>query len=364
MRFGPKPVKEKQVDSNCKKTYKRVRRPNNKNAVDTVSHSENLKKNANIITPGKKHCDFSSNKNVNNPNFPQIENKIVFEYDTDSKKNILGRIRKNQLSLCEIANHLNLLFDSSVGKEFLELVFDVLVEYDVKIVSESEEMSVDDWYAVESPVSTPISDDTTKNVREDVQSFIHLFLKLQKYFKSNHIASVFELFEKYVFTSGTCYIQFLTFIFEPSTVLIYFFSSIKKNHILSQELLGFAASFIIHRKMEPAILVKSIKGFFNIFIQSENQNIFLSGLQFFILILTSHKRYFDMYSSQLVPLLNKHGHLLNKFIVKTFSKKFNLKPIKYFVDSLQSDIDRYFFGIPNITMILESVRDTLYSNEK
>ncbi|KRH93453.1 hypothetical protein M153_872000989 [Pseudoloma neurophilia] len=289
--------------------------------------------------------------------------KLALNLLKNDKNYVLERIRKHHFSLCEITNYIDYLSDEVVGIQFLELVFDILVDYDVKIVSESENLSPSDWYAVESPVSTPISDDRCRELREDVQSFIYLFLEIQKYLKSNHITIITEIFEKYIFTSGTRYMQFLMFNFDPESVLIYFFSSIKRGHVLSEEMLGLVSSFIINRKLSDELLEKSIKVFFNLIKNFQGHSVFWTGLQFFLTIITKYHQFYDEYSDFILPLLQEKGCFLNKKIVNSFLKKFNHKPVKYFFKTSKGSIDRFFFDSLNITMIKDSFADELQLNK-
>lgn len=262
-------------------------------------------------------------------------------------------------SMCQIDQFIPMIRDKTVGKEFFEILIDRMVELDVKISIESDGITKSDWYAIECPISTPSSNEQLRNLREDVQLFIKVYLELQEFVLEYQIVDFFKLFEKYIFISGTRYLQYLLFNFNPESVLIYFFSSIKKNHHLSSDLVGLASSYIITRKMDDALLSKSFKCFFKLLNDTKNHNLRLDIIQSIVQMLLVHKTFFSDYSECIVPLVEQFGSYLNKKIVKQFLKEFDLKKIKIFIETRQSKIDRYHFDHINIQPIRNTIIDKI-----
>lgn len=289
-----------------------------------------------------------------------LETNKTFNFQDKIK--ILEKAQKNQIRFSEISDYISLLDDHFMRKSLLESIFDILVDVDVKISTESDTLSVDEWYAVESSISTPITDDRCKQFRDIVQSFVNAFFMLQKFIEQNEIPNIFLIFEKYVFNSGTRYMQFLIFNFEPESVLVYFFKSIKENHPLSEQLIEIVASYIVMRNIDDITLQKSIDCYYKIIKGCKQHFLYLSGIQYFLYIIYSRQQFFNKYSSILEDILQKEAKFLNKNIVNLFCQKFGFKKIKFFIESNISRIEQFYYDFPNITLIKQKYENQFKVN--
>lgn len=291
-----------------------------------------------------------------------ISNAVIKEEPEKYKFNILSNqdkiaflksTKKGFTDINTVAKYMDFLDDPLLRKSLLAKIMDFMVGIDVDIASEYDMLSDEEWHGIESAYPTPISDDRNKTLREQIQVFTSIFLKLDSFFKNVMLSNTFEIFEKYVFTSKTRYMQFLVYNCSPESVLVYFLSSLKNNHVLSNHYVGCLSSFLVRRKMDENIVKKAMSCFFKYISSLTNRYLYLNATQYFLYVLCFKKIYFDTYKDFVESVLEKDALYLNRNIVAVFCNVYQIKCVQYFIENSISKIEYFYFDPPNISRIMK-----------
>ncbi|ELQ75338.1 hypothetical protein THOM_1724 [Trachipleistophora hominis] len=264
-------------------------------------------------------------------------------------------------SVCDC---VELLYDPVLRKSLLVRIVDFMVEIDVNIASEYDSLSEEDWNEIDSMYPTPISSDKNKTLREQIQTFTNIFLKLDSFFKNVEVEGVFNVFEKYVFTSKTRYMQFLMYNMNTEDVLVYFLSALKRNHMLSAHYIAYFSSFLVRRRMDESLVQKAIACFFKYFKDLKNRFLYLSSAQYFLYILCFKQTYIEIYASFIDTLFKGDVMYLNRNIVNVFCSVHNRETVDCFIESDVSRIDQFYFDPPNISRIMKVYESSFLTFDK
>lgn len=277
---------------------------------------------------------------------------------------ILKNTRSLFANINSVCDCVELLYDPLLRRSLLAKVVDFMVETDVNIASEYDSLSDEEWSEIESMYPTPISNDKNKTLREQIQTFTNIFLKLDCFFKDVGIVGVFDIFEKYVFTSKTRYVQFLIYNMDPEDVLVYFLSSLKRNHALSGHYIAYFSSFLVRRKMEENLIAKAISCFFKYFKDLKSRFLYLNAAQYFLYILCFKQTYVNTYETFINTLFKNDVMYLNRNIVNVFCNVHSRKEVSGFIESDISRIDLFYFDPPNISRIMKVYESNFLTFDK
>lgn len=254
-------------------------------------------------------------------------------------------------TISDVLDYVDLLSDSLLRKSVLKRIIDLMVETDVAISSECDFISSKEINESEYMYSTPISNDQNEDIKEKIQIFTCLFIKIDCFFKTVRVQNVFEFFEKHVFTAKTRYVQFLIYNFNPEDVLVYFLSSLQKGHMLSTNYIAYFSSFLVRRTIDESLVEKAISCFFKYIKNLRNRICYLYATQYFLYILCFKKSYFHAYRRFVDEIFASCVVLLNNKIVNMFCETHQINIKIYFVESEVSQIDYFYFDAPNIERI-------------